>query len=277
MLEHHFSVDVEEYFQVSAFESVVRRDDWGTIPTRVHASVAIVLELLARHGSRATFFVLGWIAERHPDIVHDIANAGHEVASHGWDHRRVTTQQPDEFRASVRRTKQELEALTGSEVLGFRAPSFSIVPGLEWALDVLLEEGYRYDSSFFPVRRPGGYGYPSANPDPHWITRPSGRIAEFPLTTLPRLGMRIPAAGGAYFRVFPYGVVRSAFRETARRNVPGTFYMHPWEVDPGQPRLAVPWLSRLRHYTGLARTRPRLEQLLSEFRFTTIASTLATL
>ena len=277
MRPHHFSVDVEEYFQVSAFEGVVQRDQWNGIASRVRESMAIILDLLARHNSHGTFFVLGWLADRHPDVVREIATAGHEIASHGWDHKRVTTQRPEDFRASVRRTRETLEQLTGTAVLGFRAPSFSIVPGLEWALDILLEEGYRYDSSLFPVRRPGGYGYPDANPDPHWITRPAGRIAEFPLTTLFRFGMRIPAAGGAYFRVFPYGVVRSAFRETAQRNVPGTFYLHPWEVDPEQPRLPVPWLSRMRHYTGLSRTRPRLERLFSEFQFTTIASTLATL
>jgi polysaccharide deacetylase family protein (PEP-CTERM system associated) len=274
---HHFSVDVEEYFQVSAFEHVVHRADWNDRPSRVHASVTLLLELLLKHGSRGTFFVLGWLADRHPDLVRDIAAAGHEVASHGWDHVRVTRQRPEEFRASVRRTKHELERLTGAEVLGFRAPSFSIVPGCEWALDVLIEEGYRYDSSMFPIRRPGNYGYPRAAPDPHWLERPAGKLAEFPLTTLRRFGLSLPAAGGAYFRVLPYGLVRAALNDSARRNIPGTFYIHPWELDPGQPRLAVPWLARARHYTGLDRTQPRLERLLAEFRFTAIADSLAAL
>jgi polysaccharide deacetylase family protein (PEP-CTERM system associated) len=274
---HHFSVDVEEYFQVSAFEPVVHRADWNDQPSRVRASVRLLLDLLLKHGSRGTFFVLGWLADRHPDLVRDIAAAGHEVASHGWDHVRVTRQRPEEFRASVRRTKHELERLTGAEVLGFRAPSFSIVPGFEWALDVLIEEGYRYDSSMFPIRRPGDYGYPDAAPEPHWLERPAGRLAEFPLATLRRFGLSIPAAGGAYFRVLPYGLVRAALNDCAHRNVPATFYIHPWELDPGQPRLAVPWLTRVRHYTGLERTQQRLERLLAEFRFTAIADSLAAL
>ena len=277
MIRHHFSVDVEEFFQVSAFDSVVSREEWPQFPSRVRDSMALILDLLAKHDARGTFFVLGWLANRHPDIVRTIAAAGHEVASHGWDHRRVTTQQPAEFRDSVRRTRNELEQLCGAPVVGFRAPSFSIVPGYEWALDVLLEEGYRYDSSFFPVRRPGGYGYPASGADPHWITRPAGRLAEFPLTTLRRAGVRIPAAGGAYLRIFPYGVVQAAFRDCERRHTPGTFYMHPWEVDPGQPRLDVPLLSRIRHYTGLSRMHTRLTRLLEEFRFTAIADSLASL
>ena len=277
IVRHHFSVDVEEYFQVSAFDSVVKRDDWEGRPSRVRESVSVLIDALGRHQSRGTFFILGWIADRHPDLVREIARAGHEVASHGWDHVRVTRQDAAAFRDSVRRTKCELEQLTGAAVLGFRAPSFSIVPGVEWALDVLVEEGYRYDSSLFPIRRPGGYGYPNVNPEPHWIERSAGRLAEFPLTTLRRFGVRLPAAGGAYFRVLPYGMLRTAFKDCERRGGPGTFYIHPWEVDPGQPRIDVPWLSALRHYTGLARTQGRLERLLGEFRFTTIADSLATL
>jgi polysaccharide deacetylase family protein (PEP-CTERM system associated) len=277
MIQHHFTVDVEEYFQVSAFDGVVRRTEWAGYISRVHESVKLLLDLLSRHHCKATFFVLGWLAERHRDLVREISDAGHEIASHGWGHERVTRQAPEAFRASVRRTKHELEDLIGAAVLGFRAPSFSIVPGLEWALDILIDEGYRYDSSLFPFRRPGGYGYAGARPDPHWIERPAGRLAEFPLMTLRRFGVRIPAAGGAYFRVFPYGVVRAALRDCERRNAPGMFYVHPWELDPEQPRLNVPWVSRLRHYTGLRRTRQRLERLLGDFRFTTVGSSLAAL
>jgi polysaccharide deacetylase family protein (PEP-CTERM system associated) len=274
MIKHHFSVDVEEYFHVSAFEARVRRSDWDRFESRVTGSVSRLLDLLARHDARATFFVLGWVAERHPDIVRGIARAGHEVASHGWDHARVTDQSPRAFRHSVRRTKDKLEDLIGMPVLGFRAPSFSIVPGQEWALDVLIEEGYRYDSSLFPVRR-SGYGYVNGRADPHWLERPVGRLAELPPTTLRRWGANLPAGGGAYFRLFPYAVVRAAFRECERRGVPGTFYIHPWEIDPQQPRLDVPWLTQMRHYSGLRRTLPRLERLLAEFRFTAIADTLA--
>jgi polysaccharide deacetylase family protein (PEP-CTERM system associated) len=265
---HHFTVDVEEYFQVSAFEGVVPRGRWEEFPSRVGRSVNQILALLDSNGARGTFFVLGWVAERHPQIVRSIAAAGHEVASHGWDHRRVTTLTPAEFRASVSASKRLLEDLTGQSVDGFRAPSFSIVPGFEWALDVLLEEGYRYDSSLFPVRR-RGYGYPSAQRTPHWIRRENGSIAEFPLTTLAPFGMNLPSAGGAYFRVLPYALTSAALRRFESAGVPGTFYIHPWEIDAEQPRLQVPASTRLRHYTGLRSTRERIRRLLSEFRFTT--------
>ncbi|CAN5821227.1 DUF3473 domain-containing protein [soil metagenome] len=276
MIAHHFTVDVEEYFQVSAFEPRVPRESWDGLESRVVASMSRLLDLLAEHEARGTFFVLGWIAERHPELVRAIAAAGHEVASHGQDHRRVTHQTPEEFRASVRRSKQVLEEVTGTPVLGFRAPSFSIVPGLEWALDVLLEEGYGYDSSLFPVRR-RGYGYPGGQRDPYWIERPAGRLAEVPPATLLRWGMSLPAGGGAYFRLFPYGLVRAALLDSQRRRVPATFYIHPWELDPEQPRLAVPWTTRIRHYGGLGGTIERLRRLLGEFRFMPVASTVASL
>jgi len=271
VLRHHFTVDVEEYFQVSAFEPHVPRARWGDFESRVGRGVDHLLDALARHRARGTFFVLGWVADRHPEVVHRIARAGHEIASHGWDHRRVTHQTPEAFRESVRRSKALLEDLTGARVLGFRAPSYSIVPGREWALDVLLDEGYRYDSSLFPVRR-RGYGYPRGGRDPHWIERSGGRLLEIPPATLRCAGYNVPAAGGAYFRLLPYGLVRAALADAERRGVPATFYLHPWEVDPEQPRLAVPWKTRLRHYGGLQRVAPRLERLLSEFRFGAIAA-----
>ncbi len=276
MTTHHFTVDVEEYFQVSALESQVTRARWGSLESRVVASVSRLLDLLGLYGAGATFFVLGWVSERHPDMVKAIARAGHEVASHGWDHRRVTDQSPEEFRTSVRRTKHGLEDLTGTAVAGFRAPSFSIGPGQEWAIDILIEEGYRYDSSLFPIHR-RGYGYPNGKREPHWIERPAGRIAEVPPATLRRWGINIPAAGGAYFRLLPYRLVRTAILDFERRGVPATFYIHPWEVDPDQPRLQVPWLTRWRHYGGLGRTTDRLRRLLGEFRFQAIADGLASL
>jgi polysaccharide deacetylase family protein (PEP-CTERM system associated) len=269
---HHFSVDVEEYFQVSALEAAVPRAQWPSRESRVARSVDLLLELLERHDSRATFFVLGWVAERDAQLVRRIAASGHEIASHGWDHRRVREQGPAAFRTSVRRTRQYLEDITGTAVLGFRAPSFSIVRGCEWALDVLIEEGYRYDSSLFPIRRPG-YGYADGLRDPHWIDRPGGRLAEAPPATVSLLGLRLPAGGGAYFRLLPYALVRSAFREAERRGAPSTFYIHPWELDPDQPRVDVSLATRIRHYGGLAGTRPRLERLLTEFRFRPIADT----
>jgi len=276
VIRHHFTVDVEEYFQVSAFEGVVRRADWDRFEPRAPVLVPRLLDALERHGARGTFFVLGWVARRHPYLVREIQRGGHEIASHGWDHARVRPGGFAEFRDSVRRSKQELEDITGEPVSGFRAPSFSIVPGREWALDVLIEEGYGYDSSLFPIRRPG-YGYPGAAPDPHWLERPAGRVAEIPPTTLHCCGLRLPAAGGAYFRILPYALARAAFRACERRGVPGTFYIHPWEIDPDQPRLRAPWHARLRHYTGLGGTAARLERLLAEFRFAPIAPTVAAL
>jgi polysaccharide deacetylase family protein (PEP-CTERM system associated) len=275
-LLHHFSVDVEEYFQVAALEEAVPRADWPHYESRVARSVDLLLELLDQHGSRGTFFVLGWVAERDPALARRIADAGHEIASHGWDHRRVREQDPPQFRESVRRTRQFLEDVTGSPVLGFRAPSFSIVRGAEWALDVLIEEGYLYDSSLFPVRR-RGYGYAGGERDPHWIERPVGRLAEVPPVTLTVGGLRLPAGGGAYFRLLPYALIRSALREAERRGAPGTFYIHPWELDPDQPRIDVPVATRIRHYGNLSRTRSRLERLLGEFRFRPIADTVKAL
>lgn len=271
---HLFSVDVEEHFQVSAFDRVLSRDQWDAQPSRVEPNTDRLLELLARHGARGTFFTLGWVAERHPALISRIAGAGHELASHSWWHRRVDARSAAEFREEIRRSKGVLEQISGMEVRGFRAPSFSITPGTEWAFDVLLEEGYTYDSSLFPIRRPD-YGYPESPTEPHGITRPSGRLLEFPLATATFLGLRLPAAGGGYLRQFPLGVIRSAFRQHASRGHPGMFYIHPWEIDPGQPRLPVGWLTRVRHYRGLRHTAERLERLLAEFRFTSVRDWLA--
>jgi polysaccharide deacetylase family protein (PEP-CTERM system associated) len=276
MVAHHFTIDVEEYFQVAAFEPYVARRDWERFPSRVASQMERLLALLARHNVRATCFVVGWVAARHGDLIRTVARAGHEIASHGWDHARITTLTPAQFRNSVRRSKRLLEDIAGVPVVGFRAPSFSIVAGREWALDILLEEGYRYDSSLFPIRRPG-YGYPMGRSDPHWIERPAGRLAEIPPATLRWAGLRLPAAGGGYFRHLPYAVVRTALRQCERRHAPGTFYIHPWEIDPDQPRLDVPWLTRARHYRGLRGTVPRLERLLTEFRFVPIRETMVAL
>lgn len=263
---HVFSVDVEEYFQVLAFEQAVPRPSWGGMPSRVEASVDQLLELLARHSASATFFTVGWLAERKPDLVKRIAGLGHEIASHSWWHRRVTSLTADQFREDVRRSRAVLEDLTGRRVAGFRAPSFSIVPGAEWAFDVLIEEGYRYDSSVFPIRR-SGYGYPGAPAEPYQIRRPAGVLLELPMATTVAAGMRLPAAGGGWFRHLPYGLTDRAFREHEARGQAAMFYIHPWEIDQGQPRLGVSLLTRMRHYGGISRTLPRLERLLATFRF----------
>lgn len=268
-LSHLFTADVEEYFQVNALEPFVRQSAWDSYASRIDVGVDALLELLASHQALGTFFVLGWIADRHPDVVRRIAAGGHEVASHGFAHRRVTSLTPNDFRRDVRHAKLVLEDISGQSVVGYRAPSFSIVPGHEWAFDVLVEEGYEYDSSIFPIRRPG-YGYAGAPNFPYVIERPGGSLQEFPLTTLRVGNVRIPAAGGGYLRHFPYSVIERAFAQYEAEGQPGVFYVHPWELDPQQPRLAVPMLTRLRHYGGLSRTLPRMRQLLSTFRFTSI-------
>jgi polysaccharide deacetylase family protein (PEP-CTERM system associated) len=273
---HFFTVDVEEYFQVKALESVVSREEWLTRPSRLAPSVEVLLTTLDRHGVRATFFVLGWVARHHPQVLRSIVDAGHEIASHGFFHERVTALTPDKFREDVRSSKQVLEDVCGTEVLGYRAPSFSIIPGYEWAFDALIEEEYKYDSSLFPIRR-RGYGYPSALRVPHVIHRPAGEIAEFPLATTRFLHVSVPAAGGGYLRQFPLGMIQRAFREATRRGESATFYIHPWEIDPDQPRLPVSQLNRIRHYRGLGSALDRIERLLEEFRFDTIASHLARL
>lgn len=268
---HFFTVDVEEYFQVKALESVVSRDEWLVRPSRVTRGVETLLAMLDRHGARGTFFVLGWMARHRPEVVRLIFDAGHEIASHGFFHERVTAQSPDSFREDVRSSKRALEDLCGKEVVGYRAPSFSIIPGYEWAFDVLIEEGYLYDSSLFPIRR-RGYGYAMAPRQPHRIHRPAGDLVEFPLATTRFLNVSVPAAGGGYLRQFPLAVIQRAFREATHRGESATFYIHPWELDPDQPRLPVSRLNRIRHYRGLALSRDRIERLLDEFRFDTIAS-----
>jgi polysaccharide deacetylase family protein (PEP-CTERM system associated) len=273
---HIFTVDVEEYFQVKALESTVSRDDWQSRPSRLTASIDALLETLERHNAKGTFFVLGWIAKHRPEVVLAIAAAGHEIASHGFWHERVTALDRDALREDLRSSKQTLEDLTGVEVAGYRAPSFSIIPGWEWAFDVLIEEGYRYDSSLFPIRR-NGYGYPSAARVPHVIHRAGGSLAEFPLATTSICRYPVPAAGGGYLRHFPLAIIRRAFRDARERGEPATFYIHPWEIDPGQPRLRVSALNRIRHYRGLDTALARLNLILNEFSFSTIASFLPTL
>jgi polysaccharide deacetylase family protein (PEP-CTERM system associated) len=269
-VSHILTVDVEEYFQVGAFDRVIARSDWHRWPSRAEATIDRMIDLFARHGVHSTCFVLGWLAERYPRLVRRLAAAGHEIASHGWHHQSVTSLTPEAFRSDVRRSRHLLQQITGERVLGYRAPNFSIVPGSEWAFDVLIEEGYEYDSSLFIHRRRRNSGYPSAYPNPHEIPRPSGHIVELPIAVCGWAGTTVPASGGAYFRYLPYSVTRRAFERHGRQGTPGVFYIHPWELDPDQPRVPAQTLTRVRHYTGLRRTLPRLEQLLTDFRFASV-------
>jgi polysaccharide deacetylase family protein (PEP-CTERM system associated) len=266
---HFFTVDVEEHFQVSVFEGLIPREEWGNQPSRVVPNTVRVLEMLEHRDQSGTFFVLGWVAEKYPALVRRILEGGHEVASHGYAHRRVSQLTPEEFRHDIRIAKDVIEQAGGRTVLGYRAPSFSISPGMEWAFDVLLEEGYVYDSSLFPIHRPG-YGYPGAPHIPHMITCASGHLYEFPLMTTRFAGLRVPAAGGAYFRHFPYSLTSRALREHSCARQPGMFYIHPWELDVNQPRIRASTFTTVRHYGGLRKVAPRLERMLDEFDFCSV-------
>jgi polysaccharide deacetylase family protein (PEP-CTERM system associated) len=268
------SVDVEDYFQVSAFERVVSRAGWDALESRVAPNTERVLELFDRANVRATFFVLGWIAERFPALVRRIADAGHEVASHGYHHQLLYMLTPKQFREDVHAAKHSLEQTTGSAVIGYRAPSYSIIKSSLWALDVLIEEGYVYDASIFPIHH-DRYGIPDAARHSHVIPLRAGNLVEVPASTV-RVGrVNLPIAGGGYFRLLPYAWTRWGIRRVNRlERQPVVFYFHPWEIDPDQPRIAVGRTTRLRHYTGLHRTAGRVAQLLRDFRFDTIASVL---
>jgi polysaccharide deacetylase family protein (PEP-CTERM system associated) len=262
-MQNAFTLDVEDYFQVSAFESAVKRDAWERFPPRVEDNTRRVLDLLDRHGTKGTCFVLGWIAERHPQLVQEIATRGHEVACHGYSHRLIYNQTPADFAEETRRSKDALEQIIGRPVRGYRAASYSITGKSLWALDTLIELGFAYDSSIFPVHH-DRYGIPAAPRFPHVIERAGGSIVEFPISTL-NLGVyRLPVGGGGYFRIFPYWLSAGAIKYlNARERKPAMFYVHPWEVDPGQPRIGASLLSRFRHYYHLDRCEQRLDRLLS--------------
>ncbi len=261
------TVDVEDYYQVEGFTSVVRREDWSQWESRVEDNTRRLLELFARHHARGTFFTLGWVAERHPALVREIAAAGHEVACHGYEHRLIYQQTPDEFRRDLSRAKNILEAITGNRVEGYRAPSYSITAQSLWALDILIEEGFHYDSSIFPIHH-DRYGMPDAERFPHLIRREAGQIVEFPPSTVRLFGMNWPMSGGGYFRLLPYRLFRRGLaRINQREDRAAIFFIHPWEVDAGQPVVPGRRLDIWRHRINLHRTLPRLTRLLDDFRF----------
>ena len=271
------TVDVEDYFHVSALAPSIDRGSWGSRESRVVGNTHRLLDLFGQFGVRGTFFVLGWVAERHPQLVKDIAGAGHEVACHGFSHRLVYEQSPEEFREETLRSKRLLEDTMGAAVLGYRAASYSIVRRSLWALDILAEAGFAYDSSIFPVHH-DRYGIPDAERNPHRMATPGGRwIVEWPLAVASVLGFRLPVAGGGYFRLLPYALSRWGLASINRRDRPFIFYLHPWEIDPGQPRVRVSRLSRFRHYTNLDQCEARLRRLLGDFRFGTARDSLSQL
>ena len=269
-----FSVDVEDYFHVEAFRGVVDQADWASMEQRVEPNTRRLLDLLDAHGVRATFFVLGWVGERSPGLVRDIHAAGHEVGIHGYDHRPITMMTEPEFRRDIRRAKNIVEDLTGEPVLGYRAPTYSVVRDTMWALDVMAEEGLAYDSSIFPIVH-DRYGIPDAPRYPWVEERGERRLAEFPISTVRLFGRNLPFIGGGYLRLLPMPYVRwGARRVTGRERRPLMLYVHPWEIDPDQPVLDVGRVTRLRHYRGLGRVEHRLDELLSTCRFDTVRSVL---
>ena len=262
------SVDVEDYFHVEAFANQIRPENWPTFTSRVHANCDRLLELFAKYDRRATFFVLGWVAERDPALVRKIAEAGHELACHSYAHRRVFSLQPEEFREDLRRARGLIEDAASVRVVGYRAPTFSILRRSVWALEILAEEDFLYDSSIYPIRH-DLYGYPEF---PRFLQRvelSSGReIIEVPMSTIRFAGLNWPLGGGGYLRLLPMAYTSWAIRRVHQQDrQPFVLYVHPWEVDPSQPRLNGKWKSKLRHYTGLAGMEGRLEALLERGSF----------
>ena len=275
-MKNAFTVDVEDYFQVEGFARAIDRDAWDGFTTRVRANTVALLELLARRGTHATFFVLGWVARKHPELVREIAASGHEIACHGMSHRLIYSQTPEEFRRETREAKALLEDLCQKAVLGYRAATYSITRKSLWALDVLCEEGFTYDSSIFPMRH-DRYGIYDAERAPHVLTTPGGRrLAEFPISVLRYGAATLPVGGGGYFRLFPYWLTRWGLRQLNQRQQEFVFYVHPWEVDPEQPRVTeASRLSRFRHYVNLHQCARRLRKLLDDFEFDTMRNVLA--
>lgn len=260
------SIDVEEHFQVSAFEHRIRRDEWQQQPSRVAGNMDRILQLLDDASARATFFTLGCVAEQQPAIVRSIAAAGHEIASHGYDHSRVRNQTAEQYRTDVSRTKALLEDISGEQVIGYRAPSFSIGQDTPWAHDVLQESGYRYSSSVYPINH-DHYGNPAAPRFPYFVR--DGGLLEIPLTTVSVFGRNLPSAGGGYFRLLPMLYSRWALnRVNTRERMPVVFYLHPWELDPDQPRVSnIPLKARFRHYVNLRRFESRFRTLLHAYKW----------
>lgn len=267
MWQAALTVDLEEYFQVSNFDRVIAREDWDALPSRVGDSTRRLLDAFDAADSRATFFSLGWVAERHPALLREIAERGHELACHGYSHELVYDLDPERFRADLRRARAAIEDATGKAIEGYRAPSYSITRDSLWALDVLAEEGFRWDSSVFPIRH-HRYGIPGFPRHPLRLSlRGGASLLEFPLTTVQLGPLTLPVAGGAYLRFLPFGLFRRAFERVVAQGRPALLYLHPWEVDPDQPRQDVGWRIRVNHYYNLARTEDRLRRLLARFRF----------
>ena len=268
-----FTVDVEDYFHVSAFADVISPNDWDHYDCRVVGSTRRILEIAARHATRGTFFVLGWVAERFPELVREIQSAGHEIGCHSHQHQLVYELGPDRFRADLIRARDTLEYIIGEPVRSYRAPSFSITRRSLWALEILADEGFDTDSSIYPVRH-DRYGIPGSAKAPYFIPTSAGTIREFPGMTATVAGMTVPVGGGGYLRLLPWTITSRLLRTIRAEQRPLNVYLHPWEVDVDQPRIAASLKSRFRHYQNLHTTERKLDQLLTTFRLTTMSETL---
>ncbi len=267
MVLNALSFDVEDWFQVENLRSVVRVEDWDRCDLRVEENTFKILELLRNHNTKATFFILGWIAERCPDLVQQINQEGHEIASHGYAHQLIYSLTKEEFKKDILRSKAILEGLTGKEVIGYRAPSFTIVEDTLWAVDILREVGFKYDSSIFPVSFHDRYGFNGISDEPFYF---KNGLLEIPLSTLKISGIRMPLGGGGYFRLFPYLYFHQSFKYLNSKNKNVVFYLHPWEFDHEQPRLNPPFFLKMRHYVNLDKTEKKLNLLLNHFNFAPI-------
>lgn len=265
-IRNYLTIDVEDYFQVAAFDDFIRPDSWDAMESRVERNSTIILDILGKFGVKATFFVVGWIAERYPSIVREIVKRGHELSCHSYMHKKIYHMTPAEFREDTRQAKNILEDITGHAVLGYRAPSYSITKKSLWALDILDELGFEYDSSIFPIYH-DNYGIPDAPRFEYKL--PNHNLIEYPISTSLFMGRKIPVAGGGYFRLFPYWFTRSALKKiNLKEKRPFVFYIHPWEIDAQQPRMnQAKALSRFRHYNNLNKTTKRFETLLNDFTF----------
>jgi polysaccharide deacetylase family protein (PEP-CTERM system associated) len=274
-IRHAMTVDVEDYYHVSAFANVIAPRDWERWPPTVERNTQRLLDLFDETSIKATFFVLGWVAERYPQLVREIHARGHELASHGYSHQLVYKQTPALFRAETAQSKQLLEDIAQTPIIGYRAASYSITRESLWAIDILIELGFQWDSSIFPVYH-DRYGIPDSPTQPYRIRSSAGELLEFPLTTAKLLGYSMPAAGGGYFRLYPYALSRWLFKNATNDNsTPAIFYLHPWEIDALQPRVpGASLLSRFRHYNNLAQCLPRLKKMLAEFPFGTVSDSL---
>ena len=260
------TIDVEEWFCVSNFAGVIRQEDWPSLESRVEMQVERILGILERHGVRATFFLLGWVAERHPDLVRTLVSRGHEIATHGYNHELVYKLEPVLFQEDLSRSLRLIREISGVQCRGYRAPSFSIRRDMSWAWEILAQQGIEYDSSIFPVVH-DRYGEPDAPRTPFRITAGGKTICEIPLSTVRLAGRNLPVAGGGYLRLFPYSFTRWAIRRINREGIPAIVYFHPWEIDPGQPRPNVSRFRLWRHRVGLNGFARKLDRLLGDFEF----------